>query len=103
MAFVRGAPAWPVVPSVSFGQLEDLPHLDAERGGDALLRRHPRAATASFQVGDVRGLEVSGIGEVFLRPAPFLTKRSHGRSERSSQIAHSTVERRERGFLLLLH
>lgn len=74
MAIVLGGPAGPVArlgivgpfrlraPSVSFGKLEYLPHLDAECRGDPLLGRHSRASTAPLQVGDVRGLEVSGIG-----------------------------------------
>ena len=48
--------------SVAFGEPEDLPDLDVQRPGDALLRSEAGTASASFEVGHVRRLEVSGIG-----------------------------------------
>ena len=47
--------------SLSFGEPEDLPQLDAECTRKSLLRGEPGTASASFEVGNVRGLEVSGI------------------------------------------
>jgi hypothetical protein len=83
--------------SATLGEPEHLPDLDAERLRDALLRQEARAPSATLQVRDVRRLELRGVGEILLGPAPVLAKRSYRRSERSPQVVHLPSERREAG------